>query len=512
MPNNDNKRIARNTALLYIRTLITTGIGLFTTRVFLQTLGIENVGIYNIVGGFVSMFSLLNGSLTNACSRYITYDIGIGDLRRLRKTFVTSVTIHIIIGIFILIVAECIGIWFLNNHLNINPNRMYAANWVFQCSLITFFLNLINTPYQSLIVSYEKMDTFAYMSIFDVICKLLILYALLLTKNDKLIVYAILMCFISLLIFLIYRIYCIRKFEVARKVTLKIHKDLFQDMLSYAGWNLFGTGSMILRNQGIDVVLNLFYGVTINAAKGISNQIQGVIYSFVSNFQMAINPQITKTYAVHDYERTIYLIQQGSRFSFYLLLFLSMPIMILINPILKIWLSEIPPYTAIFVQLTFIYLLLDTLSRLLIITIMATGKIKKYQIIVGGTKLFAVPLTYIYIKYFNGSPISGLIVNIILEILCLGQRLYFAKHIINLNIKDYTINVIFKSWGIFIIAYIIPILATQITISNIWIYLIINTIICITAATLIIYTLGLNMYEKSLIHNYILNKLNRWKP
>lgn len=511
MSNNENKRIAKNTFLLYTRTLITTGIGLFTTRVFLQTLGIENVGIYNIVGGFVSMFSLLNGSLTSACSRYITYDIGIGDFQKLRKTFTTSVTIHIAIGIFILFLAEGIGLWFLNNHLNISPNRIYAANWVFQCSLITFFLNLINTPYQSLIVSYEKMDTFAYMSIFDVVCKLLILYALLLTNYDRLIIYAVLMSLVSLLSFLIYRIYCIKKFKVAQKVELKIYKDLFRDMLSYAGWNLFGTGSMILRNQGIDIVLNLFYGVTINAAKGISNQIQGVIYSFVSNFQMAINPQITKTYATQDYDRTIFLIKQGSRFSFYLLLFLSTPIIILINPILQIWLSEIPPYTAIFVQLTFIYLLLDTLSRLLIIAIMATGKIKKYQIIVGGTKLFAVPLTYIYIKYLNGSPISGLIVNIVLEILCLGQRLYFAKRIIKLDIRDYIINVIFKSWGIFIAAYIVPLLAVQIPIPNQWIYLIINTIICIFSAIFVIYTLGLNINERALINNYILNKINRWK-
>lgn len=508
MPQEENKRIARNTLLLYFRTLITTCIGLFTTRVFLQVLGIENVGIYNIVGGIVSMFSLLNGSLTNACSRYIAYDIGRNDNEHLKRIFSTSVTIHITLGIIIIIVAEIVGVWFLNTHINIAPDRLYAANWAFQCSLITFFLNLINTPYQSLIISYEKMGAFAYMSIFDVTCKLLILYLLqLITQYDKLIMYAILMCSVSLISFLIYRCYCIKQFKVAKKVPLKIHRDLFKEMFSYAGWNFFGTGSMMLRNQGIDIVLNIFFGVAINAAKSVSNQIQGAIYSFVSNFQMAINPQITKSYAIRDLERTTFLINQGSRFSFFLLLFLSMPIIILINPILEVWLSEIPPYTAIFVQLTFIYLLLDTLSRLIIIAIMATGNIKKYQIVVGGTKLLAVPITFIYIKYFHGSPITGLIVNIALEIICLYQRLLFARKIIKLNIRNYVKDVVIKSWLIAVLAYIIPVLFSRIPIPNIWITLIVNTIVCTIFSACVIYVLGLTKKEKQLLTSYIHKKI-----
>lgn len=507
----NNKRIAKNTLLLYLRQLFATCVGLFTSRVFLQVLGVDNVGIYNIVGGVVSMFSLLNGSLTNSCSRYIAFVIGKGDTDELKKTFSTAIAIHIWLSLIVWIIAEIAGVWFLNTHLNIPDDRMTAANVVFQLSLLSFVTKLLNTPYQSLIVSYEKMSAFAYMSIFDVTAKLLILYLLYYINFDHLITYASLLFGVSLVHIGIYHIYSTRKFEVARNLKIQLHQDLFKDMFSFAGWNLFGQGSMILRNQGIDVILNIFYGVTVNAAKSIANQMQGTIYSFVSNFQMAINPQVTKSYAAGDVARTTALMSQGARFSFYLLLFLSMPFMIQINDILKVWLTVIPDWTALFVQLSFIYLLCDTLSRFLIIAIMASGKIKTYQIIVGGTKLFAVPLTYIYIRYWGGTPIAGLLVNIGLEFVCIFQRLYFAKRILDFNSREYFVNVVLNSWVVFGLAYIVPLLSLQWSFSDIWSGIIVRTLICFLSAIIVIGFLGMTCNERQFMLSYFTKKIKNPK-
>jgi O-antigen/teichoic acid export membrane protein len=484
-------------------------ISLYTSRIVLKILGVEDYGIYNVVGSFVSMFSLMSSSMVTASSRFITFELGRNNFDELKKTVSGCITIHILLGIIIVVVAEIIGVWFLNHKMNIASDRIVAANWVFQCSLLTFFFNLISTPYNAIIISNEKMNAFAYISILDVSLKLLIVYLLSLILFDKLIVYAVLMLFIAVLLQITYQIYCKIHFSEARKIKLKINSVLFKQLFSYTGWELIGSGALVLRNQGIDILLNLFFGVVVNAAKGIANQVQSAVYSFVSNFQMAINPQITKSYAANDYQRVHFLIKQGSRFSFYLFLLLSMPIILETKMILNIWLVKVPYYSVIFIQLTFINLLINTFYRFMVVAIAATGKIKKYQLVVGGTKLFVLPLTYIFLK-LGGNPTSGLLVVIFLEVICVFFNLYFVKNMIEFDIKDFLKDVIAKSLFLMTVASILPLIVKSYLTNNVnqYLQLSIITIVSLISCGLSIYYLGLLQTEKRMIKRIILKQLN----
>jgi len=505
----ENKRIAKNTLLLYFRSIIVMLISLYTSRIVLKILGVDDYGIYNVVGGLVSMFSLMSSSMVAASSRFITFELGKNNFDELKKTVSGCITIHIILGLIIIVVAEIVGVWFLNHKMNIAPDRMTAANWVFQCSLLTFFFSLISTPYNAVIISHEKMNAFAYMSIFEVSLKLLVVFLLTWILFDKLIVYALLILSISILLRIIYRIYCKIHFPETRQIKLKINPDLFKQLFSYMGWETIGSGAGILRNQGIDILLNLFFGVVVNAAKGIANQVQGAVYSFVSNFQMAINPQITKNYAANNYERVHFLIKQGTRFSFYLFLLLSMPIMLETKMILNLWLVNVPEYAVIFVRLTFINLLINTFYRFMVVAIAATGKIKNYQITVGGIKLLALPLAYLFLK-LGGNPTTGLWVVIFLEAVCVFFNLYFVKNLVGFDIKDFLKDVVAKSFFIMIIAFILPLIVKFYLVNiNQYLYLSTITIISLFSCGLTIYYLGLLQTEKQMVKNMICkNKLN----
>lgn len=345
----NNKRIARNTLLLYFRMLFLMIISLYTSRIVLNALGVEDFGIYNVAGGVVAMFSILSGSLSAAISRFITYELGKNNILKLKVIFSSAITIQIGLGIVIVFFAETIGIWFLNTQMNIPIERMVAANWVLQFSIITFIINLISVPYNAVIIAHEKMSAFAYISIFEAIGKLLIAYLITISPIDKLIFYAILMCVVAIAIRLLYGYYCKRHFDECRFHFIW-NKQIFQQIFSFAGWNFIGASSAVLRDHGGNIIINLFCGPTVNAARGIAFQVNNAIQGFVSNFMTALNPQITKSYAVKNYTYMMTLIFQGARLSFYMLLLLSLPIIINTHYLLTLWLNTVPEHTVLFVR------------------------------------------------------------------------------------------------------------------------------------------------------------------
>lgn len=452
---NNNKRIAKNTIFLYFRSIFILLISLYTSRVTLEVLGVEDFGIYQIVGGVVSMFSMLSSTLASASQRFITFALGENDYQKQRRVFSTCISLHIVLGLIVVVLLEILGIWFLNNKLNIPVERLPVAGWVMQFSIATLFVNIVSLPYNATIIAHEKMSAFAYISILEGLLKLGSVFLLMVISWDKLLLYSALYFLIALFLQVIYSVYSNRQFKETRSVKFSIDKELFKGMFAFAGWNLFGNGSLVLRNQGVDVVLNMFFGVVVNAAKGVSNQVQSAVQQFVGNFTTAIKPQLTIAIAQKDYQRAYALINKGSRYSFLMMLLFSVPIIISAPQILEIWLTKVPDYSVLFVRWTFIYLLLDSLSRMMIHAILSEGRIKEYQIVVGGTKLFAIPLVYIMLL-LGCNPLAGVWANILLELICLFERMYYSKKLLNLDWKYFIIKVVFRCWVVFILAISIP--------------------------------------------------------
>ena len=421
----NNKRIAKNALALYFRTFITMLIGLYTSRVILQALGVVDYGIYNVVGGFVSMFSLISVSLTSSIGRYITFELGKGDEDKLRRVFSTSIFVVLGLSLLVFIATETFGLWYFYNKMVIPPDRMDAAFWVFQISVFTFILSLINMPYSSSIIAHERMDIYAYFSIFDAVCKLLICYLVMHSPMDRLIYYALLFCLVGVIDQCISVIFCKRHFKESH-FKLIFDKTLFKGMFSFAGWNFIGSSAAVLRNQGANLLLNAFGGPVVNAANGIANTITGIVSGFVGNFTQAFTPQITKRYAAGEYESLMSLLIYGSRFSYYLLFLLSLPVMLNAHFILNIWLGIVPDYTVDFCRWIFIFLLAESVSRPIITAKNATGEIRNYQIVVGGILLLMLPISYICLK-LGASVISVVIANAGTAILAVFARMYMLR-------------------------------------------------------------------------------------
>ena len=497
----NNKRIARNTLLLYFRMLFLMIISLYTSRIVLNALGVEDFGIYNVAGGVVAMFSILSGSLSAAISRFITYELGKNNILKLKVIFSSAITIQIGLGIVIVFFAETIGIWFLNTQMNIPIERMVAANWVLQFSIITFIINLISVPYNAVIIAHEKMSAFAYISIFEAIGKLLIAYLITISPIDKLIFYAILMCVVAIAIRLLYGYYCKRHFDECRFHFIW-NKQIFQQIFSFAGWNFIGASSAVLRDHGGNIIINLFCGPTVNAARGIAFQVNNAIQGFVSNFMTALNPQITKSYAVKNYTYMMTLIFQGARLSFYMLLLLSLPIIINTHYLLTLWLNTVPEHTVLFVRLVLIFAMSESISGPLITAMLATGNIRNYQIIVGGLQMLNLPISYILLS-LGAIPETVLIVAVLISQCCLMSRFYMLKKMIKLKIKDYLKKVYFNIITVSIIAIILPICMQERLAEN-FINFLLSSLICMLCTYLSIYYIGCSYEERKFIYNKFL--------
>lgn len=454
----NNKRIAKNTLLLYARMLFLMVISLYTSRVILNTLGVEDYGINNVVSGFIGMLGFLSGSLGAASSRFITYDLGIGDVPTMKRTFGNIVTIHLLLAVIILILGETIGLWFVLNKLQIPENRMTAALWVYQFSIFSFMLSIVSVPYNATIIAHERMKAFAYISIVDALLKLLIVYLLVVIPYDKLIIYAILFFCIQVFDRVVYGVYCYRHFEET-KTKLAFNKKLFKEIFSFAVWTMNGNLAVIGYTQGINVLLNMFFGPIVNAARGVAVQVQTVVQNFCNNFQMALNPQLTKSYAQNDLEHMQQLLKVSSKFSFFLLYIISLPLMLEAPLVLKWWLGIIPEHTVNFLRLILCSSMLIALSNPLIVSVHATGKIKKFQAIEGTMLLCIVPIAYVLLKFFDIRPEYVFCVHIIVEILTQYVRVRIILPMISMKCIDYFKEVIVPIIKVIIITPILPLIA-----------------------------------------------------
>ena len=507
----NNKRIAKNTLMLYFRMLFTMAVSLFTSRVVLNTLGVEDYGIYNVVGGVVSMFSIISGSLSAAISRFITVELAKGDADKLRKTFSASVTIQLLLSLIIVVLIESIGVWFLNVKMVIPAERMDAANWVLQLSIVTFVINLISVPYNATIIAHEKMSAFAYISILEVVCKLVIVYLLKISPIDRLVFYAILMCAVSVIIRLVYGYYCNRHFAEC-KFSFRFDKDLLKRMFSFAGWNFIGASSAVLRDQGGNIIINLFGGPAVNAARGIAMQVNHAIVGFSNNFMTALNPQITKSYASGEQDYMMKLIFRGARFSFYMLLFLSLPVLANTHYILSLWLGIVPEHSVLFVRLALIFAMSESISSPLVTAMLATGKIRNYQIVVGGLQMLNLPISYVLLR-IGCIPETVMMVAIGLSQCCLAARLVMLRTMIGLSARKYLREVYLNVILVTTVAAVLPILTSVILEESFLNFVIIVLISLITAAISIFY-IGFNKNERDFAvtkFKYAIQKLAKKK-
>ena len=492
----NNKRIAKNTMLLYGRMLLLMAISLYTSRVILNALGVEDYGIYNIVGGVVAMFSMLSGSLSAAISRFITFELGKGNKENLAKVFSASVTIQLGICAIVMLLAETVGLWFLNSKMVIPENRLYAANWVYQLSLVTFVISLVSIPYNAAIIAHERMSAFAYISIFEAVNKLIVAYFIIISPIDKLIFYAIMIAMIAIIIRLIYGVYCKKRFEECTYHFIYDH-ELLKQMFGFAGWNFIGASSALLRDQGGNIVINLFCGPAVNAARGIAFQVNTAVHSFVTNFMTALNPQITKSYASGDYQYMMTLIFQGARLSYYILLLLSLPVIVNTHYILHIWLGQVPEHTVLFVQLVLIFGMCESISSPLITAMLATGKIRNYQLVVGGFQMLNLPVSYILLR-FGAIPETVLIVAIVISQLCLVSRLYMLRGLIGLKARDFIKKVYANVIEVTILSVIVPFLLA-IVLNNDFLNFIVLSIITVVSTLLVVFYVGCTMEERQFV-------------
>lgn len=497
--------------MLYFRMLFTMAVSLFTSRVVLNTLGVEDYGIYNVVGGVVSMFSIISGSLSAAISRFITVELAKGDADKLRKTFSASVTIQLLLSLIIVVLIESIGVWFLNVKMVIPAERMDAANWVLQFSIVTFVINLISVPYNATIIAHEKMSAFAYISILEVVCKLVIVYLLKISPIDRLVFYAILMCAVSVIIRLVYGYYCNRHFAEC-KFSFRFDRDLLKRMFSFAGWNFIGASSAVLRDQGGNIIINLFGGPAVNAARGIAMQVNHAIVGFSNNFMTALNPQITKSYASGEQDYMMKLIFRGARFSFYMLLFLSLPVLANTHYILSLWLGIVPEHSVLFVRLALIFAMSESISSPLVTAMLATGKIRNYQIVVGGLQMLNLPISYVLLR-IGCIPETVMMVAIGLSQCCLAARLVMLRTMIGLSARKYLREVYLNVILVTTVAAVLPILTSVILEESFLNFVIIVLISLITAAISIFY-IGFNKNERDFAvtkFKYAIQKLAKKK-
>ena len=485
--------------------LFTMGVSLFTSRVILQALGVEDYGIYSVVGGFVSMFALISNSLSAAISRFITFELGKGESSRIKDVFSTAVIIQLVLALLICILLESVGVWFLNTQMTIPTERLYAANWVLQFSIITFAFNLISVPYNAAIIAHEHMGTFAFIGLFEAISKLIIVYLLYISPIDNLIFYSFLICLLSVIVRFLYQIYC-RKHFVECKLYFCYDKSLIKEIFGFAGWNFIGASSGVLRDQGVNILLNIFCGPLVNAARGIAMQVSSAVQQFSLSFTTALNPQITKSFAANDRDYCFKLVFQGAKLTYILMLLISLPIILETPIILKIWLGVVPDYAVIFVQLVLMYGLSESISYTMVTLMLATGNIRNYQLLVGGCQMLNFPLSYTLLK-FGVSPEYTFVVSICVAIGCLLLRLFMLNRMVALPIKRFLQSVIFKVLLV-TLASILPSFIIINSIEPSLLRLITTTIVSISSVLLFALMFGCSKNERNFIISKAINIVN----
>ena len=503
----DNARLAKNTMFLYFRMIFIMAVTLYTSRVVLRVLGVEDFGIFNVVAGVVAMFGFLNSSMSATTQRFISFSLGRGD-DNLNKVFSTCVLTHALIALGVLVLVESVGLWFLYNKMIIPEVRMDAAFWVFQFSALSTVVTVMSIPFNADIIAHEKMSAFAYISIVEVCLKLLIVFLLDVGNIDKLVLYGFLLLLVQCGIFLTYMGYCLRHFKESR-FRFVYEKKLFSEVFSFAGWNLWGYLASILYTQGLNILLNVFFGPVVNAARGLANQVDGAIRLFASNFQMAINPQIVKTYAAKDLESMHKLVFRSSKFSFFLLLALSLPVMIEAPVILRLWLSTVPDWTASFLRLMLVVVIVDSVANPLMTSAAATGRIKLYQSVLGGIQLLIVPVAYVVLR-MGGEPNSVFVVHICICLIAFAVRLFIVRGMIGLSIKKYLMEVCVKSGVVTVVATVLP-LTLYFSMTNSLLSAIVVVSVSLGSVAVSAYAIGLTKSERVFVSDKIGQILAKFK-
>ena len=497
---NENKRIAKNSILLYIRMFIMVMISLYTSRIVLKTLGVEDFGINNVVGGVITFLGFLTGSLAGASARFITFSLGKGHMEELKNTFGNIVKIHLLFSVIVLIISETLGLWFVMTQLNIPEGRETAAMWVYQLSILTAIGGFVCSPYNAAIIAHEKMSAFAYLTLADAILKLVAVFMLVYTPFDKLIFYAVYICIIQMFDFVVYIIYCNRKFEETQGLHIRnTDKKLFKEIFSYAGWTMNGNLAVFGYTQGLNILLNIFFTPAVNAARGIAVQVQNIVNNFCVNFQMAINPQLTKSYASGNLERMHTLIIASSKYSFFLLFLICLPLIIEAETVLKWWLGEFPEHTVNFLRLVLAVSILYCFSNPIITAVHATGRLKKFQIYEGTSLLMIVPIAYATLKIPGMKPEIVFIIHMVIEILTQYIRLKIVLPMIGMDIKRYLREVMVPVLKVAMAAPVIPLaIYIQIPMGETASFLAIG-IVCVVSVGMCAYVMGCTQKEKSVI-------------
>lgn len=506
MASPDNIRIVKNTGILYVRMLILMFLGFYTSRVVLNSLGVVDYGVYNVVGGIVAVFSILTTAMSGTTQRYITIALGENNINKLKETFSVGLSIHLIISLILFICIEILGLYFLYNYAVIPKDRLTAAFWVFQISTITAILTIINVPFNGTIIAHEKMSAFAFFSIIDVVTKLLICFILPYTSLDKLIVYACLLFISSIINFISMQIYCIKKF-IEAKYKLSWNKGMFKSMFGMTSWSLIDKVAYIGFAQGVTLVTNIFFGPAVNAASGIASQGSNVISQFTQNFQVAVNPQITKSYANGDLENMHKLIIRSAKFSCFLLLYLIIPIFFEAETLLKLWLGNVPDHAVLYLKLSLITSLINAIINPLQTSNMACGRVRNYLLARNLILLLILPVTYFTYK-FGGIPESSVIVNISMFTIAMIVGAKILQSQIQLKFSLFLHEIVLNITIITILSCIIPFLI-HIYLDNDIARLIITTLSSIVSTSLLIYIVGLNNKERQFISERIKNHLKK---
>lgn len=506
MDNNQNKRIAKNTIFMYIRMAITMCIGLYTSRAVLQALGVEDFGLYNVIGGIVSMFIILNGAMVNTTSRFITIYLAKEDELQTCKIFNMASLVHVVIAVLVVLFAETIGLWYLENKLVVPEGRMFAAHWLYQLSILSAIFSILYVPYNAAIVAHEKMGVFAFIQIADSVLKLIIVLLLAYSPIDKLIFYATLLTILSIADLCIYFIYCKRHFAET-EIMFYWNNSVFKEMMGFAGWTLVGNFVNFFYTQGLNLLLNAFCGPAANAARGIAVQVENVVKQFANNVQVAINPQILKSYSLNEMDRMYSLIMASSRYCFFLLYFLCFPIMLEANFILHLWLGIVPEHTVNFIRLILVIALFDTFVNPMFTANLACGKLKLYHF-----PLSILMVAFMFVTYF-AIKLTGIAESVYVSLLTVTfigyiMKIYIIDRQVGLKPKVYIKNVLKPVCLVVLISPILPFYIHSLLDEG-WVRLLATGFACVVSVTAAIYVLGVSQAERKFVVTFVRNKLKR---
>lgn len=501
----ENSRIAKNTIFMYVRMAITMLVGLYTSRVVLQVLGVEDYGLYNVIGGIIALFAVLNSALINTTSRFITVSLAKGNTQDTRQIFNMAFLMHFIVGIFLVVVGETIGLWYLQTKLVIPEGREFASEWLYQFTIVAAFVNTLIVPYNATVIAHEKINVYAIIQIIDVFLKLGIVFLIQVTPYDKLIFYAALMLLISVFNFVVNFAYCRRKF-VETKFMFYWSKKTFNEILKFIGWALFGNFSNMFYTQGINLMLNAFCGPAVNAARGIAVQVQGIVAQLANNVQTAINPQIIKSYSTNDLDRMHSLICASSRFCYYLLLLFSLPIMLEADFILHLWLGIVPEHTVNFIRLTLMTVLLDAFINPMFTANLASGKLNLYYIPVSAVSVSFMFITYFAIKY-TLIPESTFLCYLAMVALGLIVRVFVMKKQVQIKPTIYVKTAILPAIIVTALASILPIVSHIFVQGNVP-RLFVTLFTSVISTLIVVFSVGITKQERKFAIQFVMNRLN----